>query len=113
MENINTFENWLIYMQNNTIFDLSELLDFKEHYQNGLSNAQNGNLFYEFAEDKKDLFEYYDELPQEVREILSFYELEEMDYLTCENLLKELNAVGYTFEYGLSAEPFNLKKILP
>ena len=60
---------------------------------------------------ERDLFEYYDELPQEVSEILSFYELEEMDYLTCENLLKELNAIGYTFEYGLSAEPFNLRKI--
>lgn len=115
MENINTFENWLAYMQKNTFFELSELLEFKDHYQNGLSNAKNSILFNKFIEEteenERDLFEYYEEQPQEVKEILNRYELEEMDYITCENLLAELNAVGYTFEYGLSAEPFNLKKL--
>lgn len=60
---------------------------------------------------ERDLFEYYEEQPQEVREILSRYELEELDYIECENLLKELNAVGYTFDYYLQAEPYNLRKI--
>lgn len=62
---------------------------------------------------ERDLFEYYEEQPQEVSEILSRYEIEELDYIECENLLAELEAVGYTFDYGLCAEPFNLRKILP
>jgi len=60
----------------------------------------------------RDLFEFYEEQPQEVKEILSRYESEEQDYRNCENLLSELETVGYTFEYGLDAQPFNLMKIL-
>ncbi len=50
-------------------------------------------------ENTKDLFEFYNELPEEVTEILSFYELEELDYITCEKLLKELETAGYSFDF--------------
>jgi hypothetical protein len=73
-----------------------------------IAAAKNG---LKFGFEEKDLFEFYTEQPQEVSEILSRYELEEIDYTTCENLLAELNAVGFTFDYGLCAEPINLRKI--
>lgn len=59
----------------------------------------------------KDLFEYYEEQPQQVKDILSRYELDAMDYINCENLFNELNAINYTFDYGLNAVPFNLRKM--
>ena len=33
-------------------------------------------------------------------------------YVTCEKYLKKFNQLGYTFDYGLDAEPFNLRKLV-
>lgn len=56
-----------------------------------------------------DLFEYYEELPQEVQDILITFEDE--TYEECERLLNELKPYGYTFEYYLDATPYNLTKL--
>ena len=56
-----------------------------------------------------DLFEYYEDLPQEVQNIILTFEDE--TYEECERLLKELKPYGYTFEYYLDASPYNLTKI--
>jgi len=58
-----------------------------------------------------DLFEDYEDQPQEVTAILSKYELEDNDYDVLEELLAELKEIGYTFEYGLDGEPYDLRKI--
>lgn len=58
-----------------------------------------------------DLFEDYEDQPQEVSAILSKYELEDNDYDVLEELLAELKEIGYTFEYGLDGEPYDLRKI--
>jgi hypothetical protein len=58
-----------------------------------------------------DLFEDYEDQPEEVSAILSKYELEDNDYNTLNDLLAELNEIGYTFEFGLDAEPYDLRKI--
>lgn len=58
-----------------------------------------------------DLFEYYTYLPENVTQVIDKYEGDYMDYKICEAMLKELNAFGYTFDYGLDAEPFNLRRI--
>jgi len=56
-----------------------------------------------------DLFEHYEELPQEVQDIIATFEDE--TYTECERLLRELKPYGYTFEYYLDASPYNLTKI--
>lgn len=59
----------------------------------------------------KDLFEYPEEQPEELKAILSKYEDQEQDYNTCKALLSEVQAIGYTFEYYLDAVPFDLRKL--
>jgi hypothetical protein len=58
-----------------------------------------------------DLFEHYDKLPKNVTDILDRYAEEDNTYPILEDLQAELEAVGYTFDYGLDAEPYNLRKI--
>ena len=58
-----------------------------------------------------DLFEDYEDQPAEVQAILAKYELEDNDYNTLKDLQAELEGIGYTFEFGLDAEPFDLRKI--
>lgn len=60
----------------------------------------------------EDLFtNHLEELPQEVLEIINKYSSEDNTYEVCGNLLNELEPLGYSFEYGLDATPYNLKKI--
>jgi hypothetical protein len=58
-----------------------------------------------------DLFINYDQLPFEVQNILLKFSEMDNDYVTCEEFLKEIHPHGYSFEYGLDAQPFNLSKI--
>jgi hypothetical protein len=53
----------------------------------------------------RDLFE----TPKEVLDILA--QFEDNTYEECERILNKLERIGYTYEYGLDAEPFNLKKL--
>jgi hypothetical protein len=62
-------------------------------------------------EEGVDLFEDYEDQPEEVSAILSKYEQEDNNYDTLNDLLAELNQIGYTFEFGLDAEPYDLRKI--
>ncbi len=57
-----------------------------------------------------DLFEQVETLPQEVQDVLKKYENGGLTYEECAKLVIELEFVGYTCEYGLDAEPFNLRK---
>jgi len=56
-----------------------------------------------------DLFEDYENIPANVKSILDEYELEESDYDTLLELQNRLEDIGYTFEFGLDAEPFALR----
>jgi hypothetical protein len=58
-----------------------------------------------------DLFEDYEDQPQEVQRILSKYEMEDFNYDVLQNLKAELEAIGYTMDFGLDAEPYDLRKI--
>lgn len=58
-----------------------------------------------------DLFETPHLLPLEVQNILILFSEMDNTYEDCEKLVKALNEVGYTCEYYLDAEPFNLHKI--
>jgi len=56
-----------------------------------------------------DLFEVYDLLPRPVKEVLESIP-EDPNYTDLEQALEELKPLGYTFEYYLDAQPYNLKK---
>ena len=62
-------------------------------------------------EEGVDLFEDFEDQPEEVSDILSRYEQEDNNYDTLNDLLAELKPIGYTFEFGLDAEPYDLRKI--
>ena len=58
-----------------------------------------------------DLFETPELIPSNVLDIISKYEaLDNFTYVTIEKMLKQLNKIGYTFEYYLDCIPYNLQK---
>jgi len=57
-----------------------------------------------------DLFEDYDNLPDEVKAVLDKYSTDTMTYEACATLVEKLEAIGYTCEYGLDAVPYDLSK---
>jgi hypothetical protein len=59
----------------------------------------------------KDLFETPELIPDEVQAILDKFCQENNTYKTCASLVDELATVGYTCGYGLSAEPYGLRKL--
>jgi hypothetical protein len=69
-EKIFYFEDWVSYMLNNTTFEEQEIRDFKEHYQNLLGHAENGNLFYESKEDTKQRLSEAENLIEEFKNTL-------------------------------------------
>jgi hypothetical protein len=60
----------------------------------------------------QDLFNYYENLPKNLLDILNKYQEEDLNYITIEKMLKEVNSIGYTFEYYLDCIPYNLQKNL-
>lgn len=59
-----------------------------------------------------DLFEHMHLVPISVRiKIDAFHHRSGDAYQNCLTLLRELTEEGYTFEFGLDGEPFNLRKI--
>lgn len=58
-----------------------------------------------------DLFEIPEKIPSNVMAILDKYSEMDNTYENCQRLVDELEAIGYTCEYGLDAEPYNLKKL--
>jgi len=57
-----------------------------------------------------DLFNHWEELPPEVMEVLAKYSFVDT-YEGCNDFLKELEPLGYTFDYDLNAICYNLRKI--
>ncbi|MEN5308873.1 hypothetical protein ABE425_15270 [Chryseobacterium cucumeris] len=62
-----------------------------------------------------DLFEDYELLPEELKAVCDKWQEKStywgLDYNDCEIFQKECEAIGYTFDYGLDAEPFDLRPI--
>ena len=62
-----------------------------------------------------DLFENYETLPKKVRDTIDFYMEKYQDgdytYEDSKRFLKEMQKQGYTFEYGLDNEPYDLRKM--
>jgi len=60
-------------------------------------------------EDNEDLFDNYESLPELVKEVILTFS--DNSYAECVRLEAELKQLGYTFDWGLDAEPFNLRLI--
>lgn len=58
----------------------------------------------------QDLFETPELLPVEVQSVLSKWEDADPSYDNCQQLVEDLERVGYTCSYGLDAVPYDLKK---
>lgn len=59
----------------------------------------------------QDLFADFEELPLNVQNIILEYAENEGSYESCAAMVESLNKIGYTCDYYLDAEPFNLRKI--
>ena len=63
----------------------------------------------------KCLFENYKKQPENLKVICKKWQMKSenqgLDYNDCKNFLNEVEKIGYTFSYGLDAEPYNLKKL--
>lgn len=63
----------------------------------------------------EDLFENYNKQPKQLAEIVDFYTAKydegEMSYQDTKNFLKKVEAIGYTFDYGLDNELYGLRPI--
>ncbi|NBO23468.1 hypothetical protein EBU94_09055 [bacterium] len=57
-----------------------------------------------------DMFQHIQALPKEVQEVLERYSECDESYEVCADMLKEMESLGYTFEYYLDAEPYMLRK---
>lgn len=62
----------------------------------------------------RDLFEYPNEIPSHVQEILDRYQdaFENGDYKGLSMALKECEAIGYTFEYYLDGCAYDLQPMI-
>ena len=49
--------------------------------------------------------------PEAVLKALESFDEMKDGYKECDRVLKEVEALGWTFEYGLDAEPYDLKPI--
>ena len=65
------------------------------------------------ADEGVDLFEDYENIPEDVQEILDEHmeELDGGDYRDLEKVKEKLEAIGYTYEYGLDGVAYDLRKI--
>lgn len=60
----------------------------------------------------KDLFETPELIPEEVQSVLETFDEENLNtYYELDRILEEINALGYTFDYYLDAEPYGLRPI--
>jgi hypothetical protein len=59
----------------------------------------------------KDLFEYPETWPANLRAVLACYMAKEQTYTNLINLEIDLFKLGYSIEYGLECIPYNLRKI--
>jgi radical SAM superfamily enzyme len=66
---------------------------------------------YALVERPIDLFEHPDSLPVAVQEVLNKH-CDANSYEACTDMLNELKPLGYTFDFYLDAQPYNLQKIL-
>lgn len=93
--------------------DSSEsLIEGFDQLNDALANGLSIGIEVGFTSDDIDLFQHIDRLPKSVQYTIELYNnLETLTYNDCKAFLIDMENQGYTFEYGLDAEPFNLKRM--
>ena len=61
--------------------------------------------------ESEDLFSTSDLIPKNVAKILDTFNEDVEQYKEMDRLCNELTQIGYTFDLGLDATPYNLRKI--
>lgn len=93
---------YAVFVREDGVIDLAPL-----HLIKALSCEDNDN-------NDVDLFEHHEQMPKELAAICdkwnAIYASDGLEYNQCAEWLAEVEAIGFTFEYGLDAEPFNLRK---
>jgi hypothetical protein len=75
-----------------------------------LENGSDIGIEVGFISDDVDLFDHYSRIPKKIRYIIESYtDADSFSYDDCKAMLKELEENGYTFDYGLDSQPFNLR----
>jgi hypothetical protein len=59
----------------------------------------------------KDLFETPELIPENVQAVLESFDEEADPYHELDRVLKEIEPMGYTFDYYLDADPYGLRPI--
>lgn len=76
------------------------------------NNDAFGILYGDFDENEiSDLFENPENLPEEIQNLINRFSEMDNTYKNCKMLFDKCQKLGYTFEYGLDAIPYGLKKI--
>ena len=107
--NVADYRNTVIYEFTGSFdacFRKFNLLDGEDLYADYKSSYAKGGMI--------DLFEDYENIPEKVAVILDRYKDEfgeDMDYQDTQNMLNEIEAVGYTFDYYLDNVPYGLRPI--
>lgn len=86
----------------------------KEDFEDAPKEKKLFGIFAEGGETEDegvDLFEDYDDIPANVQKILQKYDFEEADYRILEKAKKDVEKIGYTFEYSLDGTAYDLRKI--
>lgn len=65
-----------------------------------------------FTNNDIDLFQHIERLPKNIQYTIERYsDSDSFSYDDCRAMLVDMESQGYTFEYGLDAEPYNLRKL--
>lgn len=59
----------------------------------------------------KDLFEYPEQQPEELKAILETVDFEDITYEELAEVLKKVHAIGFHFDYQLDAVAYSLRPI--
>lgn len=60
--------------------------------------------------EEKDLFNHIETLPENVQRLIESYGNKwDYSYRICSKMQEDLEALGYTFDYYLDAQPYNLR----
>lgn len=103
------FKNHKVLLEAENLEEAKDL--YKKHYK--------GNPFYfkfEEVDLPEDLFESYEYLPNDVKQLIQDMESEftiEDPYQVCKKYQGYFVSFGYNFEWGLDGEPYNLHLIEP
>jgi len=99
------FELYVLYDD-----DSETLVEGFTQLSEALENGLDIGVGVGFISDDIDLFDHYSRIPKKIRYIIETYtDVSEFSYDDCKAMLRQLEENGYTFDYGLDAQPYNLR----